>query len=360
MKDKKKILIINGAQFGYSTGHYFYCKYLSDDFSISYVCFDRGFKKLGLDGVNVCYVPFNGNKLNRIFRFLKTCIKESYKIKPHLLFVAYFNVCFILALFCKFKKSLLDIRTGSLKKNPLQRNFNNYVLLIQSGFFNKTLILSESLRKMLYIPAKRSDIVPLGAEVFFDGNHNFNTLDLLYVGALNDRDVDKTVKGLQLFLQKKEHQNLNIHYTIIGFGSEAEELKITASISDNNMANIVNFVGRKTYEELKPYFSTSTIGVVFVPQTPWYDFQPVTKLFEYLLSGMPVIATNTYENKLIVNDKNGVLINDTPEEFCNGLTGVFLKMNSYNSSEIRKSVASFTWINIVNEKLKPSLQKLFK
>jgi glycosyltransferase involved in cell wall biosynthesis len=95
-----------------------------------------------------------------------------------------------------------------------------------------------------------------------------------------------------------------------------------------------------------------------VPMTPYFEYQPVTKLFEYMLSGMPVIATNTYENRLIVNENNGVLINDTSEDFCNGLLTIYNKRNSFNSSEIRRSVESYTWGNIVNTNLKPYLMGL--
>jgi glycosyltransferase involved in cell wall biosynthesis len=97
-----------------------------------------------------------------------------------------------------------------------------------------------------------------------------------------------------------------------------------------------------------------------VPITPYYDFQPVTKLYEYMLSGMPVIATNTHENRLVVNDDNGVLINDTPEDFCNGLAKICENRNSYNSLDIRKTVESYTWENIVNTILKPYLLKLLE
>jgi hypothetical protein len=75
---------------------------------------------------------------------------------------------------------------------------------------------------------------------------------------------------------------------------------------------------------------------------------------------MPVIAVNTYENRLRVNENNGVLINDSAKDFCNGLTNIYNRRNSFNSSEIRKSVESYTWENIVNTNLKPYLQKLLQ
>jgi glycosyltransferase involved in cell wall biosynthesis len=194
----------------------------------------------------------------------------------------------------------------------------------------------------------------------FAGNHNFNSVNLLYVGALDDRNISETLKGLQLFLQKNVRNTFGLTYCIVGFGSESEILKIKNSISEYNLSDCVKIEGRKTYEELIPYFEMSNIGVAYIPQTPWYDCQPTTKLFEYMLAGMPVIATSTYENRLIVKTTNGVLINDIPEDFCNGLLNIYDRRDSYDSSTIRKSVEGYTWENIVNTILKPYLLKLLQ
>ena len=358
--DKPRLLLINGNQFGHSSGHFFYCKYLSTDYNISYICYDRGLSPVILEGVDVHYVSFSGNKLFRTIRFLKKCIIRSYIIKPHILLVTYFDICFLLALFCISGKKVLDIRSGSLNKNKILRIIDNYILLLQSLFFDRVLILSENLRKKLYIPGYKCNVVPLGSEVYFAGIHDFRTLNLLYLGSLNERNIAETIKGLYLFLQCNKSKTIDTHYTIVGFGSEAETLSIRNSISESKLDGIVKYEGRKSQNELAKYFEKSNIGVVFVPQTPWYDCQPVTKLFEYLLSGMPVIATGTFENRLMVNEDNGVLINDSSEDFCNGLISIYNKRNSFNSSEIRKSAESYTWGNIVNTNLKPYLNKLIK
>jgi glycosyltransferase involved in cell wall biosynthesis len=358
MSNKKKLFIVNGAQFGYSSGHYFYCKYLRDIYSINYICFDRGLKRLELESVYVHYVSFNGIKLIRILRFLLETVKQSFYVKPHILFVTYFDICFLLPLFCRSKKTILDIRSGSLRKNWILRKLDNYFVLFQSFFFNRVIILSKSLHEKLHISRKKGTVVPLGSEVFFEGNHNFSTIDLLYVGSFDNRNLVKTIKGLYLFLQNKGNLTIKISYTIIGFGSSDESKKLLKSISEYKMVDFVKIEGRKNYEELAPYFKKFNIGVVFVPQKKWYDYQPATKLFEYMLSGMPVIATNTFENRLIINNNNGVIIEDTSEGFCIGLKSIYNQKNSFNSFQIRESVGSYTWENIVNKKLKPYLNQL--
>ena len=74
--DKKKLLFINPGQFGYQAGYYYYCKYLKDDFDITFICRDRELKKVTLDGVKVIYISFKGNKIKRYYRWLKAVIIE--------------------------------------------------------------------------------------------------------------------------------------------------------------------------------------------------------------------------------------------------------------------------------------------
>lgn len=356
--NKPAVLFLNSNQFGHSSGHYFYCKYLRDRYSIKYICFDRGLKRISLEGVDVLYVPFTSRKLNRMSNFLSTCISESRKYKPEILFVTYFNLSFLIAIFCKSKKKILDIRTGSLYPERVIRTFQNLLILFQSFFFNKIVILSESLRVRLKIPIKKSTVIPLGSDILFSGDHEFSSLNMLYIGSLDDRHITETIIGLGLYLNANREDNLMINYTIIGFGTEDEINKLRNCIYETDLIDKVRFEGRKTTNELIPYFEKSNIGVVYIPQTEWYDCQPATKIYEYLLSGMPVIATNTYENRLVVNNSNGVLIDDSPEGFSKGLKELVNKKNTFNPMEIRHSMREYTWENIVSFKLKIVLEKL--
>lgn len=360
MSNKKNLLIINGAQFGHSSGHYFFCKYLSDTFEIHYICFDRGLKRIVLEGVKVSYISFGGNSIQRINRLLKACIRVSRIVNPDILIVTYFKASFILSFFCCAKRKILDIRTGSLKRSTALRYLDNIYLRLQSTAFLSSLILSEGLRSLVGIPNSKSHIVPLGSEVYKSEQRNSNEISLLYVGSLDGRDIDVTIKGYSLFRKKHVEKLINCSYSIVGFGTENEILKVKSTIRDCGLNDEVSFLGRMSTEDLIPLFKRSNVGVVYIPITPWYTFQQATKLFEFTLSGMPVIATKTYENAIIVDDQNGVLINDSPEDFCRGLETIWERRNTYNSDQIRESVKDFTWENIVNNNLKPYLISLLE
>jgi glycosyltransferase involved in cell wall biosynthesis len=119
----------------------------------------------------------------------------------------------------------------------------------------------------------------------------------------------------------------------------------------------VRFYGRVPYNKVEDFLKNANIGIVFLPMTPYYNHQPTTKLFEFLLAGIPVIATNTSENSSIVNESNGILIKDNVEGFVNGLKQISEKPEQLNEESIRNSVSSFTWEAIVSQHLKPVLLK---
>jgi glycosyltransferase involved in cell wall biosynthesis len=358
--NKPVILFINGAQFGHSSGHYFYCKYLRKDFDIHFICFDRGLEHIELQGVKVYYISFAGSMFIRMNRFLRESINISYSLKPEVLFITYFNFSFILAILCHAKKTVLDIRTGSLSRNKFIRLIQNKYIFLQAFFFNSIIILSESLRGKLKISIKKSKIISLGAEIYYEGNHSADAINLLYLGSLDNRNIDITIRGLSHFIKRNPSFLKSIKYSIVGFGSEVEISKLQKCIEENGLEVNVFLEGRKSIQELPAYFRYSNIGLVFVPQLPEYDCQPSTKLYEYLLSGMPVLATRTYENSQIVHKRNGVLIEDTESGFSYGLEELSKRLDSFIPGEIRESAKSYEWKNIVENDLKGFLLSLMK
>jgi hypothetical protein len=355
MAAKKKLVMVNGNQFGYSAGHYYYCKYLKDRYTITYICFDRGKEKMLLPGVQVHYIPFAGGKFKRLFGLLKTAIGLSRSIRPDVVFVVYFNLAFLVALFCRGRYALLDIRTGSLSKNTFRRKAENAVIKIQALFFHKKVILSESLLKEIRLPRKNTLVLPLGAEAFYKGAHNFTSLRLLYVGTLNNRRIYQTVQGLGIFANKFPGLAQGIRYEIIGFGSQAEIGKINSAVEQYQLGRAVTFHGELNHHQLGGFFESCNVGVAYIPMEPYYHFQPATKIFEYALSGLYTIATRTYENQRLVTPENGELCEDTALAFADALQQVHERRKAIDPAVVRSSLAGYEWKTLVEDKLEPFL-----
>lgn len=340
---RTSLLIINSDQFGYHTDSYKYCQYLRDEFDITYLCFDAERPKYELEGVTVIYVKRTGTYIRKGFSFINFANKQIVQNNFGAIFMVYFPLCFMIKLITK-KNIILDIRTGSVEKSSIARKLFNTLLKLETTFFRHITIISKSLAEMLGIQMKKVKVIPLGADVISDTSKNFDYPRLFYVGTLFHRNIHKTVIGFKKFLEAHDFEKKS--YDIFGFGLKSDEDLLIQTIAQNNLGNVVKFHGRKSHQEIKSYFDNCNIGVSFVPMTKYFQCQPPTKTYEYINSGMVCIATNTYENKLLINKSNGVLCNDDPAGFSEGLTRILKNKEYYNSNTIRTTLKENNWETI--------------
>lgn len=342
---KKEILFINQSQFGYHIDYLNYCKFLKDDFSISYICWDYQRKRIEEENVNIIYISRNGNILKRNTRFIFAILRHLNDKVYFFIFINYFRGASLISLFSKKKQNLhIDLRSGSVSANPYVRYLYNSIVRFECQFYNSSSIISEGLKNMLKFN-KNACILPLGASpvnLIKNCNHRVH---LLYIGTFTNRRIEDTIIGLNVFLE--DNPKADIHYTIIGNGwyNEIENLK--ALVNELGLNKFIDLPGYISNVELSSFFEITNVGVSYVPITPYYEYQPPTKTFEYLMAGMPIIATNTYENRQVVNIENGVLITDTPKNFANGIKTIYQNIDQYSSQKIRKSVEQYDWEIIV-------------
>ena len=343
----KKILFVDNIQFGYLTDTYKYCQYLCNDYSITYVSFDRGGKKYEIPNGKTVYVPHTKIKVFNGVRFLIRAIMQAVFFNGSI-FVVYFPYCSIIRKILFWKRIHVDVRTLSVSTDAAIREKADRQLAKEVVVFDTCSFISEGILRKLKLPTKtRSFILPLGADVISYSNKDFNSLRLLYIGALYHRNILDTVKGVHLY--KQRHPGSNIHYDIVGYGEEIEI--INDFVKSNGLADVVVLHGRKPYEELKPFLDECNIGVSYIPIEDCFQYQPPTKTFEYAFSGLAVLATATEANKEIINEVNGVLIKDNPESFADSLDKL---MNmQFDSEKIRESVKDYSWENIISYCLKP-------
>ena len=353
----KKLLIISQTQFGYHLDTYYYCKYLRDFFNITYICWDYNYVKLNLANVKVKYISRKGTKIKRYLRFLFLTSKEIKRNPYDLCFIVYFRGCSILKIINPKEKIVLDIRTGCVGNKYYMRLFYNLLIKSESIFFQNITIISDGLVNLLKLDKERVHILPLGADVVSVNQKNFDSLNLLYVGKFNNRKIEKTIKGFERFYLKYKDE-ISIKYTIIGYAIEEAVNKLRKCIANSKSKNAISFVGKVPHNQLKDFFDTHNIGVSFIPIVEYYDCQPATKTFEYILSGMPTIATETTENKKVVNETNGILIKDNIQDFFEGLVKIYNNRKLYNSERIRETCKAYTWGNIILNNLKKYLDSL--
>lgn len=341
-----KVLIICRQQFGYLRDTYSYSRYLSRKHQIVYLDWNYQLPEIGLDNVIVQHVSRSGNRFARYLRYIVTALRIFKNNEFDITLVSYFPGCFLLPIFFPEKKYVLDIRSGCISSSNLKRFFINGLLSFEALFYTNKIVISRSLSN--YLALNDSTVIPVGAESISQKPKAFNRMDLLYVGTLRNRNIEMTIEGLKLFLDNC-NDAIPITYKIIGDGCPGQLDKLKKLVDKYELHGIVKILGKIQYDHLHPFFEECNIGVSFVPITDYYDVQPPTKTFEYLLSGMPVIATETLEHMHIINRNNGILIHDSASGFSRGLQSLFENRTLYNSNEIVQASIEYRWDNITCE-----------
>ena len=345
-RHRLSLLILCQNQFGYHIATYFYCKYLRNLHKVTYLCWEYSKPKQTMDDIDIVYVSRAGNLLVRNLRYILAALSYLRCHCVDVCFIKYFRGCSLLRIFYPWKKFVFDIRTGYIKQNILSGAVYNFFLRLESIVFSHITIISMSLAKKLRL-GKKISILPLGSIQLSDNIKKFDNIKLLYVGTLSNRKIEKTIHGFSLFLQKQK-KAFSVTYTIIGDGDHDELRELKALVNKLNLKSQVKLLGRIPFDQLTPYFDTHNIGISFVPIEPCFDVQPATKTFDYLLAGMPVIATATTENKIVINKNNGVLIDDTIEDFATGIEKAYKNHGQFKSQTIRQAAQIYHWRLIVD------------
>lgn len=351
---KKRLFIAIQKQFGYHSDTFYYCKYLKKHFDITYVCWDYRLKIIKMENVKTIYISRRGNLILRNLRFLKAVITEI-STGHDIHFLKYFRGCALVKICFPFKTFLLDIRSGAVGKYPLNRFFYNLGIRVETLFFRHVSIISTGLANQLGI-GKKAFVLPLGAETISPSVKAMDRMHLLYVGTLHQRNIEQVVAGFLKF-QRKYSPIVEAKLTVIGTGYADEEKKLRKMVKDHQAEAVVTITGQIPHNNLHSFFATHNIGIAYIPKTAYFDAQPPTKTYEYLLSGMPVIATNTTANKMVITPENGILVQDSPESFCQGLILMHKTLKQYNSISIRMNAQSYNWVGITS-RLKRKLQKI--
>lgn len=355
----KSLLIVCKEQFGYLTDVYKWCEYLRDEYDITMLTLNDGAEKIRLDGIRNIYVPNGGTRLLRGLLFMLYSFASILVFKG-LIVVCHFDGCIYFKTIFPNKRMLLDIRTLDVSDNEAVRKKNDSFLRKCVSKYDFVTCISEGVRSSLGLSKDKSAILPLGAEIVCNGAKSFDSLHLLYVGTLYNRHIETTIDGFSMALDKLGH-DFDIEYDILGTGLGDEENILNSHIARYGLEDKVHLHGYVRHDCLNPFFEKCNVGVSFVPITEYYENQPPTKTFEYALSGLYVIATDTYSNREVITPDNGCLIQDSAEDFCRAITN--LVSIHPDSNKIRKSLDAFRWEAIVDGIMKPILldfQKIYK
>ena len=337
-------------QFGYSTTLLKYCQYSTSIFDITYIGWDYNLPKIELPAVKVKYVSREANLLKRNVSLLKA-FHEEISLGYDLIFSTYVRGISLIKLLNPRSNFLMYIDTFGVMSNASKRFIYDAILKFEVSFFSNVAVISEGLAARL--GRKNYKMLPLGGECFNTEIKSFEELELLYVGTLDNRNMIDCVKGFHKYLQKQQIEGKRTIFRIIGDGPNNELEEIQDYVKTNNLSENIKVLGYLPQNKLSPYFKSANVGVCYVPMFSYYDHQTPTKLFEYLISGLPVIATRTSENEKIIEPWAGVITEDNPDSFCEGLNRLEDQKSAFDSSRIRNAYNKHTWKSVVESHFIP-------
>jgi glycosyltransferase involved in cell wall biosynthesis len=231
------------------------------------------------------------------------------------------------------------------------------MLKFETLLFKNITVVSEETAEQIKV--KKFFVLPLGGESLVKPKFFLSNLDLIYVGTLSNRNIMELIKGFEAFILNYP-QKRKATLTVIGDGYNNELEVLKQFIEEHNLEKFIFTTGYVKNDRLGEYFEKASCGVSFIPITSYYQNQPPTKTYEYLLSGLPVLATNTRANAKIVHQSNGVLIQDNVEAISKGIFEISEKLDSYNSRQIKEEMENSLWKNIVNKILYPYLVNIIQ
>ncbi|MBA4166421.1 MAG: glycosyltransferase [Chitinophagaceae bacterium] len=360
-----KILIVTTSQFGYLVDYYRYYTYLKGNgHSVRFICWDFGKPRIEEANQDIIYVSREGKKITRLSRFIQTVQVNERQERFDRILINWFKFMTTLLFMIPSDKMYIDIRTVSVDTSRLMRKLFDTLIWIDAKCFKHISILTDSSARRLGL--KKYKLLPLGGARFLydkvNGNNKYADLlesgeyDFLYVGTLHLRRIIDCVKGFHAFVQK--HPGINTRFIIIGDAIYNELTDINSYIADNNLGSKIITTGYIPQHQLAVFFKKIFCGVSFVPIVPHFDVQPSTKTYEYLINGIPVIATSIQDNIRLIQSSSipcGVLIKDNPADFEKAVGEVIDNKHLYNKEAIAEKFGEYEWDNLLRKYLDEAL-----
>ncbi len=181
-------------------------------------------------------------------------------------------------------------------------------------------------------------------------NRNFNknlikkenwNIIFMYIWSLNkDRE-------LELLINVFNNLENNFKLYIIWKWNDEENLK--NKVKNKN----IFFLGYKNHNLIYDYMNLADVLISYVPKKDYFEYQPPTKLLEWLSVWKLVIASNTFAQKEILNWYEELIFEDNYKSLLEKVLWASKNFNKYKKEDFLKIAKKYSWENLVNNKLIP-------
>ncbi|HEX8954768.1 MAG TPA: glycosyltransferase family 4 protein [Burkholderiaceae bacterium] len=201
----------------------------------------------------------------------------------------------------------------------------------------------------------RTRMIYMGVDKAFDvaqectpGRGDGGPLRLIYVGSVqHDRGRDVMLEAMAMLARGPKMA----HLTIVG-ASEDQLAYCTHYVEQAGISDSVTVRGRVPGGEIPRFFADSDAGICIWEDRPWYRFNPPTKLFEYLVAGLPVLASDIRTHTEYIKDGvNGVIFDYDSAGLAAAIQRLWLMRDRLPQlkAAARQSSHPYRWENIEPE-----------
>ncbi|VVB55043.1 D-inositol-3-phosphate glycosyltransferase [uncultured archaeon] len=152
----------------------------------------------------------------------------------------------------------------------------------------------------------------------------------------------------------------NAKCVIVGGGEKEEELK--RIVEEKGLAKIFEFKGMQPHQKLPQIIAETDALVIPFMNLPGIRYQSNVKLFEYMASGKPIVATDVGEIKHILDGAGYVVTVGKPDEMAQTLKKIYedpehAAKRAYAARKLAEE--KYDW-KTLSKKLKETYQKTTK
>lgn len=162
-------------------------------------------------------------------------------------------------------------------------------------------------------------------------------VSLLYLGGIDQRlDFDL------LHYLASGHPD----WKLVLFGDTRKDLRDLLTLP-----NVIHLPRRSAYDEIWPIVASASVGLVPYRRTPYTDGMHPAKLQEYLLAGLPVVATATSEMGLIVSEygKGFIYTAPDPQGFADAVGRALLEDSLPMRERRNRAAKERSWNHVAQE-----------
>ena len=145
-------------------------------------------------------------------------------------------------------------------------------------------------------------------------------------------------------------KNLPVQLTMVG--APPDELEYCQNfIEQHGLDSVLDVRGRVPGDEIPEFYGSADYGICLWEDRMCWRFNPPTKLFEYLVAGLPVLASNIRTHtRYIDNGVNGLIFDYNPQSLADAIEVAY---NNFNQLDSMKADAKASGTQYLWGKIKP-------